>query len=158
MNFFVFLLTSFIAYLGITIGQYLIFIAPEELVPGRKYFKQWFYLLFSATLFSVLFFYPINLYIVLAISFLVYLVLFFFYEKFHFSKYLVFLILGTLVGLSSKKVDYFMLTSSLVLLTAMPFGSLSIKHYKKKDRFRFIGKELVANLSYFIFAIILFFI
>ena len=45
MNFFVFLLTSFIAYLGITIGQYLIFIAPEELVPGRKYFKQWYYFL-----------------------------------------------------------------------------------------------------------------
>lgn len=156
MNFWIYLLAATISYLGMLAGIMLIFIAPEELAPGRKYFRQLFYILFSLCIFMTL--YSINLWAAIITSIVVFIAMSYAYSKIPLARVLVYPLLGVFIGLSSGSQQSLLVMSALVFITGFPFGSLTIKEYRKKDRAMLIRRPMIFNLTYFLLVVVLFFV
>jgi hypothetical protein len=158
MEFLTYLGAITLSYLGLLGGLWQIFIAPEELAPGRKFFYHTFYILFSAALFFAIYMFDIMLHFRIAITLITYILLIFVYKKIPLMKYLVYPLLGFFLGISSKDPNWFLLLAGIIMLIGFPFGSLSVKEYRKKDRWLLTRRALGLNVVYFITAIIFFFI
>ncbi|MFP4112012.1 MAG: hypothetical protein ACLFPQ_00645 [Candidatus Woesearchaeota archaeon] len=157
MNFITYLIAAIVSYLGVFAGNLLIFIAPEELAPGRKYFRYFFFIMLSASIFFFIYVKNGGIAISLFIALLVLLFSSFLYKRFPLLKYAIYPLLGFFLGLSAKS-DMFTIMASLVFLTGFPFGSYIIKEYRKKDRKVILKNTFVVSVSFFVFAIIFWFV
>jgi hypothetical protein len=162
INIIQFLFLMVISYLGLLVGNLLIFFAPEELEPGRKYLKNFFYILFSTTFFVALYLANVNLYISLGISSIIYFLILFLFSHNKQVPKLIYPSLGILFGISSMNSIVMMSTAGMVFLTGIAYGSISIKNYKEKNwkhwnKFLlYVKKILLENLGFILCSVVSF--
>ena len=136
---FIQLLVPIIAFLGFPIGLFLSFVSPEEMKPGKKYFKLLQNLLLVFILFFVFDYYTIPLAISIILTVAVFLGVFYWQNK-H-KSIILYLILAVLLYLSSKDTSLFAIESSLIFMYGLPAGSL-LKS-KKKDAIKIVAKHSI---------------
>ena len=132
-------LAPIIAFLGFPIGLFLSFLSPEEMKPGKKYFKLLQNLLLVFILFFVFDYYAIPLLISIVLTVAVFLGVFYWQNK-H-KSVILYLILAVLIYLSSKDTSLFAIESSLIFIYGIPAGSLL--KFKKKDAIKIIVKHSI---------------
>ena len=133
ISFIKFLIITVISYLGLFIGNLLIFFAPEELEPGRFFLRHLFYILFSSTFFVALYMSSINVALAVAMSLIIYFMLILSYTKSKHVSKIIMPMLAVLLGISSVDMRTFMSVAGMVFLTSIPFASISVKNYREKD-------------------------
>ena len=132
-------LAPIIAFLGFPFGLFLSFVSPEEMKPGKKYFKLFQNLLLIFILFFVFDYYTIPLIISIILTVTAFLVVFYWQNK-H-KSLILYLILAVLLYLSSNNPSLFALESSLIFMYGLPAGSLL--QSKKKDALKIVAKHSI---------------
>jgi len=126
MNFINYSLAAVIAYLGLFSGFILALIAKEELKEAKKYliFFQKITLLFIFIFLLV--FIKLNYLVVLLI--IIFVMIYFLKGRKEFNELpYIYIILSAIFYLSSRKLNLFVIESSLVFLYGLPTGSLLMK-------------------------------
>ena len=136
---FIQLLAPIISFLGFPIGLFLSFVSPEEMKPGKKYFKLLQNLLLVLILFFVFDYYLIPLAISILITVAVFLGVFYWQNKY--KGIILYTLLAVFLYFSSKNYSLFALESSLIFMYGFPAGSL-IK-CRKKDSIKIIAKHAI---------------
>lgn len=157
-------LASIISYLGIALGIILIYIAPEEQKPGKKYFSILRYIFFISILLFLLSFYYKNIFLILfaIASFIIFLLL---DEKLKIKtpkkinkitninkSLIIYTILAIILYLSSKNTNLFIIESSLIFLYGTSNASLLFDK-KKKNYIEILSKHIlfvIAALALFL--------
>ena len=132
-------LAPIISFLGFPFGLFLSFVSPEEMNPGKKYFKLLQNLLLVLILFFIFNYYSLPLIASILITITVFLGVFCWQNKY--KSIILYLILAVLLYLSSKNPLLFALESSLIFMYGVPAGSL-IK-YRKKDFLKIVAKHSI---------------
>lgn len=152
ISFLNFFFVSLVAYLGLAFGLLISFAAPEEIVPGRKYFafaRKMMYIIIAAI--SIYFLY--NKLIVAPIIFLSLLCAF--YAKIFYSHYLQ-LFLALIFAVSSVKTEFFVIAASLIFIFNMLSPALwldnikGIEKLKTKEKFNVAKVIMRNNLLFFV--------
>ena len=133
------LLAPIIAFLGFPIGVFLSFLSPEEMNPGKKYFKLLQNILLVLILFFVFDYYAISLVISIILTVAVFLGVFYWQNK-H-KGIIIYLILAVLLYISSNDISLFAIESSLIFMYGLPAGSLL--RPKKKDVIKVVAKHSI---------------
>ena len=136
---FIQLLVPIIIFLGFPLGLFLSFVSPEEMKSGKKYFKLLQNILLVLILFFVFDYYLLPLAISIFITVVVFLVLFYWQNKY--KSIIIYMLLAVFIYLSSKHPSLFALESSLVFMYGLPAGSL-IK-CRKKESINIIAKHAI---------------
>lgn len=153
MNLLNYSLAAIIAYLGLFVGFILAIIAKEELKAGKKYF------LFLQRIILLLIFVFLLIFIklsyILVLLVLVFIMVYLLKRKKEFNELpYIYLILSIIFYLSSKKLDLFLIESSLIFLYGLPTGSLLTQKSKKETMINILKNVLfivVALVLYLIF-------
>jgi len=149
MNLLNYSLTAIIAYLGLFIGFILAIIAKEEIKPGKKYFLFLQKIILLLIFVFLLIFIKLNY--ILALLILAFIIIYISKTK---NKMLyIYTILSIIFYLSSKKLNLFILESSLIFLYGVPAGTLLTKKNKKETII-----DILKNTHFVIITIILFLI
>jgi|TARA_Y100000310_G_C20656250_1_gene802128 hypothetical protein len=143
-------LASIISFLGLLLGIILIKFAPEEQKPGKKYFMAFKTII---SILVVLVFIIFSKFNVFAFTGLLVFVLLLFNKKFKNNDALIYLVLGTILALSYKNINLFLIESVLIFLYGIPAASLTF-NVKKKNYIEVFKK----NIWFFIPIIIIYFI
>lgn len=152
MNLLNYSLATIIAYLGLFIGFLLAIIAKEEIKPGKKYFIFLQKIILLLIFISLLIFIDLNYLLVLLIS--AFIVIYLSKTKKEFNKLpYIYILLSIIFYLSSKKLNLFIIESSLIFLYGLPTGSLLTKKSKKETII-----NILTNIPFILIAIILFLI
>ncbi len=166
-----YILSSIACFLGLIFGMILIFIAPEEQKPGKKYFillENIFLILM--TLFLLIYFYYYKLFSVVYVLlwlFFIMLLIFslmdllnsispFFNKRLNINKeskliglkrriknhYSIYSILALIFYLSYQNKNLFFIESTLIFLYGLPIGSLLAEHKDKKQNIITVLKHM----------------
>lgn len=149
MNILNYSLSAIISYLGLFIGFFLALIAKEEIRPGKKYFI----LLQKVILLLIFIFLIVNIELnyQIILLFLVFAILQIYRTKKEFNELpYTYIILAIIFYISSKRLNLFIIESSLIFLYGLPTGSLLTKKSKKETII-----NLSKNIGFVIVAIIL---
>lgn len=145
-------LASIIAYLGLLLGIILIRLAPEEQIPGKKYFILLKKILFFIILVSLLFFYKINVFLITI--FLFFIIVLILNKKIKLEKSaFVYFLLGAVFYASSKIFNLFVLETLFIFLYGIVTSSI-ILNLKKRNYY----DVFIKNLWFFIPIVIFYFI
>tara|TARA_Y100000034_G_scaffold39094_2_gene48193 strand:- start:29946 stop:30413 length:468 start_codon:yes stop_codon:yes gene_type:complete len=146
-------LTSLTITIGLFIGLILAIISPEELKPGKKYFKITEHILFYLIIFfSLTFLYINKVYLLTTMAILV-----FYFLEFKLKPQFTYLLLSILFYLSTTNEDAFLIISSLLFIYTI-FVSINfrIKHIHKNN-WKITKLLLINYIWFFIGTIILYF-
>jgi len=152
MNVLNYSLTAVIAYLGLFIGFILAITAKEELKAGKKYFIFLQKVILLLIFIFLLLFIDLDYILVLLILAFIIVAVLKRRTKFNELPY-IYIILAVIFYLSSKKLNLFIIESSLIFLYGLPTGSLLTKRDKKETVI-----NILANIPFILIAIILFLI
>ncbi|MEA3515041.1 MAG: hypothetical protein U9R34_06180 [Nanoarchaeota archaeon] len=163
-------LTALVANAGIVFGILLVYIAEEEIKPGRNYFIIMKNLMIAMVLAAVMHIFISNIILISIVSALFIALLFFIDYKiirlyFEIGKNRIkiivecitriaaYALLGAAFYISSRDITYFIIVSSLALLYGFPAGSLALNN-KKANKLRII----LTSSSFFVIAMLLYII
>lgn len=152
MNLLNYSLAAIITYLGLFTGFILAITAKEELKPGKKYFIFLQKVILLLIFIFLLIFVDLNYVLVLLI--LIFILIQILRRKKDFNELpYTYIILAIIFYLSSKKLNLFIIESSLIFLYGIPTGTLLTKKSKKEAII-----NILKNIVFIIVAIILFLI
>lgn len=152
MNLLNYSLTAITVYLGLFIGFILAIIAKEEIKPGKRYFLLLQKIILLLIFIFLLIFIDLNYILVLLI--LAFIIIHLLKTKKEFKELpYIYIILSIIFYLSSKKLNLFIIESSLIFLYGLPTGSLLTKKDKKETII-----NISENIPFILTAIILFLI
>lgn len=145
MGFISYALLSFVSYSGIFFGSLLIFIAPEEQKPGRKYFLLMQKMVLGLIIIVLLYnFSKINL--------LLSILLFIFAILKNTNNYFVYLLFIPLLYISFKNTNLALIMATLIFLYGLSAGSLLVK-----PKYNFIElRKCIRYIYYPILTILIF--
>lgn len=144
MDFLIFLLLTILAYSGLLFGIYLIQIAPEEQKPGMRYFKKIRIILFLIGMFFFLFYFKVNVFLIILVIFIHLLIL----NKIR-SKYqerltaAFYSLFGFIYPLSMINYNLIIIESVIIFLIGLTTAPLELI-IKKKNY-----KDLLSKTIYF---------
>lgn len=154
MNILNYSLTATVSYISLFIGFLLAIIAKEELKPGKKYLILLQKIILLSIFILLLIFINLNYILVLLILAFIIIYVLKRYSKKAFNEVpYTYLILSIIFYISSKKLNLFVIESSLIFLYGLPTGTLLTKKSKKETI-----TDLLKNTSFIILAIILYLI
>lgn len=131
MQFVTYLLTSLVSFLGISVGTILVFIAPEEQKPLKKYTLFFQYgLLLLIFLFSLFFFFIQNKLIFSGLLLLLFTSIYLM-KNHHFPSPIIYLFLAVVFYMGSLNQNLFIIESTLIFLYGITTGILLTKRRKK---------------------------
>ncbi|MBI2549357.1 hypothetical protein HYW21_08470 [Candidatus Woesearchaeota archaeon] len=130
MSFPVYFLSLAITVLGFGCGAALAFITPYELKQGYKFF-----VLFQAFLLAIiLFILGLRLHSIVGVLLVLLPLLLLRFYPVAFSSKVLFSFLGLLLSLSSRDVQLFLLTSSLIFVYGLPTGTIIVVRFKRTQK------------------------
>ena len=154
MNFLNYSLTALVSYIGLFLGFALALIAKEEIKPGKKnlIFLQKIILLLIFGFLLILF---EQMYLsILVLLMFISLSLWKKYSKKEFNELpYIYILFGMVFYLSSKRLNLFVIESSLIFLYGLPVGSLLTTKNKKET-----VVKLLSNIGFVLVAVVLFLI
>ena len=143
-----YVLTLICVFLGVYVGALLAFIAPEELKPGRNYFRAFENTLLVFIILILLYAYGAHLAVLILLG--IALSIFLYYTT---STILVnqvaYLLLGIVFYFSLKTTDLFITISAMIFLYGLPLGSLYVAQVTKKSK-KTILTDLLLNFGFFV--------
>ena len=146
MAFLQYFLASLVAYLGLFVGNILIFIAPEELKPGKKVFS-FLRLILGASMFIVLLtFFIDSLPYFFSILGMLILVFILFWNNWM-NVLFEYIFLSLIFFLSFKDSTLFIIEALLIFMFGLPTASLYTKVKQKKQ-------SLLLSLQYSYFLVL----
>lgn len=152
MNLLNYSLTAVISYLGLFVGFILAIIAKEELKQGKKYFLFLQKVILLLIFIFLLLFIKLNYILILLILVFVLIYILKNYLKKGFNELpYIYIILSTIFYISSKKLDLFVIESSLIFLYGLPTGTLITKKDKEESII-----NILKNVGFLIVAIVLY--
>lgn len=153
MNFINYLLVSLVAFLGIFVGFFLALYTKEELKQGKKYFILLQKILLTLIFGFLLFFFQIQLNIILFISiiFLVFLLV-----TDSNQQLPIYIALGIIFSITSCNHDIFLTVSSLIFLYGIPTGTLLTQKMLREKKITIIKNLLRTTMWFLVIAIILY--
>jgi len=149
MPFINYFLTSIISFSGLIIGIIISVMADEEIKPGKNYFIYLQKLILILILFFILYFYNLNLYLVVFAS-LIFAAVIHFYNI---PSKIVYPFLAVVFAISYGIEKLFLIESSLIFLYGLPTASLLID-FKKKN----YTKIILGHISFVVISLALFLI
>lgn len=146
----VYLITLIISFLGLFVGATLAFIAPKELVPGRKYFLGMQNAMLVFIICLLLYAYGAPMLLLGVLAFALSLTLYFTTDTTPINQIAYFL-LGIIFYFSTKTTDVFVATAILIFLYGLPLGTLYVDRHIKESRAVIMSDML---LKYFLFIVL----
>lgn len=163
-------LTALVANAGIVFGILLVYIAEEEIKPGRNYFIIMKNLMIAMILAAIMHMFISSIILISIVSALFIALLFFIDYKIirldlkigkNRAKIMVecitriaaYALMGAAFYISSRDITYFIIVSSLALLYGFPAGSLALDT-KKANKL----KVILTSSSFFVIAMLLYII
>ncbi|MBU2560730.1 MAG: hypothetical protein KKD17_00380 [Nanoarchaeota archaeon] len=143
-----YIFTSLFVFLGVYAGALLAFIAPEELKPGRSYFRAFENTLLVFIVLILLYAYGAHLGVLILLGVAATVFLYFTSEESPVNQIAYFL-LGIAYFFSTKSVDLFITVSSMIFLYGLPLGSLYVARKMKKSK-RTILTDVLLNFGFFV--------
>ncbi len=149
-----YILTSLIITLGLFMGLILAIISPEELKPGKKYFKLSKHITFYLIIFfSLIFLYKNKVHMMITLVILV-----FYFLEFKLKHQTTYLLLSVLFFLSTVGKYSFLIISSLLLIYTITISiNLRIKHITKNN-WKMVKLLITNYIWFFIGTIIIYFL
>ncbi len=153
MQFIIYTLTSLIITLGLFIGLLLTIISPEELKPGKFYFKVTKHITFYLIIFfSLIFFKQNTVHILITLTILV-----FYFLEMKLKGILSYLLLSVIFYLSTQNQSQFLIISSLLLIYTI-FISINLRNkYIKKNNLQIIKLLILNYIWFFISTLVLYY-
>jgi hypothetical protein len=143
-----YIVTALFVFCGVYVGALLAFIAPEELKPGRGYFRALMNALLVFVLLVLLYNYGANLFVLILLGVAATVFLYFTSETSPVNQVAYFL-LGVAFFFSTATMDLFIITASMIFLYGLPLGSLYVARKMKKSR-RMILSDVLLNFGFFV--------
>jgi len=142
-----YIVTTVFAFFGVYVGALLAFIAPEEIRPGKMYFKALMNTLLVFMILILLKAYGANLFVLifLGISFSVTL---YYTHLISPINQVAYFLLGIAFFFSTKTEELFILISSMIFIYGMPLGSLYVARRMKKSKKTLLA-DVFLNFSFF---------
>ena len=153
MNLLNYSLIALVSYQGLFVGLILAIIAKEELKSGKKYFLFLQKLLLLLIFIFLLIFIGLNYISVLLIFMFIMISLLKRKKEFNELPY-TYIILAVVFYLSSKKLNPYIIESSLIFLYGIPTGTLLTEKSKKKSIINIlknVGFILITIILYLVF-------
>jgi hypothetical protein len=143
-----YLVTLIFVFLGVYVGALLAFIAPEELKPGKAYFKALANTILVFLLLILLYSYGANLYVLIFLGVAASVFLYFTSETTPVNQIAYFL-LGIAFYFSTGTTDLFIISSTLIFIYGMPLGSLYVARNPRRSKSMLLT-DILLNFGFFI--------
>jgi hypothetical protein len=143
-----YILTAVFSFLGVYVGALLAFIAPEELKPGKMYFKALMNTLLVFIVLILLYAYNANIFVLILLGILGSISLYYTSDTTPINQVAYFL-LGIAFFFSVKTVDLFITISSMIFIYGLPLGSLFVAKRLKKSK-KTLLTDIFLNFSFFL--------
>ncbi|MFC1742321.1 hypothetical protein ACFL3V_07335 [Nanoarchaeota archaeon] len=140
--------TLLFSFLGVYVGAILAFISPEELKPGRLYFKALMNTVLIFLILILLYSYNANIFLLILLGVAASVFLYYTSEETPINQIAYFL-LGIALFFSTKSEDLFITTASLIFIYGLPLGSLFVARRMKKSKSTILT-DLILNFSLYI--------
>lgn len=152
MEFLNYALASLVAFSGLWAGAILAFISPEEMKPGKRYFRIMAKAVFILIVLAMALFFGTEkaffsiIFILLSILFVIYA-----HERY------IYPLLGVFFYIASKDPVYFPVIAGMIFILGLPRGSLFAYEHTGMKKYRIMRKILICNF-FFVIALPLFFL
>lgn len=143
-----YILTTVFVFSGVYVGALLAFIAPEELKPGRNYFKAFENTLLVFTILLLLYAYEANLFVLIFLGVVLSIFLYYTCENTPVNQISYFL-LGIAFYFAAKSVDLFIIISTMIFLYGLPLGSMYVARRLKRSK-KTILTDVLLNFGFFV--------
>jgi hypothetical protein len=143
-----YVLTLIFAFMGVYVGALLAFIAPEELKPGKAYFRAFANTVLVFLILVLLYAYGANLFVLILLGVASSVFLYFTNETTPINQ-LAYFLLGIAFYFSAKSSDLLIVTATLIFLYGMPLGSLYVARRMKKSR-KALLSDVLLNFGFFV--------
>jgi hypothetical protein len=140
--------TLIFVFLGVYVGALLAFISPEELKPGKSYFKAFENTLLVFILLILLYAYDAHIGVLILLGVAASIFLYYTTETTPMNQIAYFL-LGIVFFFSTKTTDLFIVISAMIFLYGLPLGSLYVARRLKKSK-KTILTDLLLNFGFFV--------
>ena len=143
-----YVLTLICVFLGVYVGALLAFIAPEELKPGRNYFRAFENTLLVLIILILLYAYGAHLAVLILLGIVLSIFLYYTTGTILVNQ-IAYLLLGIVFYFSLKTTDLFITISAMIFLYGLPLGSLYVAQVTKKSK-KTILTDLLLNFGFFV--------
>jgi len=143
-----YIITALFVFCGVYVGALLAFIAPEELKPGRNYFRALMNALLVFLILVVLYGYGANLFVLILLGVAASIFMYFTSETSPINQVAYFL-LGVAFYFSTATIDLFIVTASMIFLYGLPLGSLYVARRPKKSKVAILT-DVLLNFGFFV--------
>ena len=141
-------LTTLFVFFGVYVGALLAFIAPEELKPGKSYFKAFENTLLVFIVLILLYAYNANLFVLIFLGVVASIFLYYTTDSTPVNQIAYFL-LGIVMFFATKTTELFIIISTMIFLYGLPLGSLYVARRLKKSR-KTILTDVLLNFGFFV--------
>ncbi|MBW2967105.1 hypothetical protein KY362_01325 [Candidatus Woesearchaeota archaeon] len=140
--------TLVFAFLGVYVGALLAYMAPDELKPGKLYFRALMNTILVLVPLFILYAYNANIFVLILLGVVATIFLYFTSETSPVNQVAYFL-LGIAFFFSTRSVDLFIIVSALIFLYGLPLGSLYVSRRLKKSK-RTVFTDMLLNFGLFV--------
>jgi|GEM_PF-2338006 len=147
-----YILTLMFTFLGVYVGAILAFIAPEELKPGKLYFKAFMNTILVFIFMILLYAYGANLFILIVLGVVASLFLYFTSEITPINQ-IAYFFLGVVYYFSTLTMDLFIVISSMIFIYGLPLGSMYVARRLKMSKKTLLTDVLLSFGFYVIIAL-----
>jgi hypothetical protein len=147
----IYLLTTLVVFLGVYVGAILAFMVPEEVKPGKIYFR-----ILAAALLIII---PLVLFYSYGVDLLLLVLLgtfagicVYFATNINLLNQLTYFSMGVALFFSTKTSDIFALTAVLIFLYGIPVGTLYVADQPEKKSKRIILADMLLVFGFFLIA------
>ncbi|MFH1063828.1 MAG: hypothetical protein V1729_01975 [Candidatus Woesearchaeota archaeon] len=142
-----YIVTTVFVFFGVYVGALLAFIAPEELAPGKLYFKALMNTLLVFIILILLHAYNANLFVLIFLGVVMSITLYYTHLTSPINQIAYFL-LGIAFFFSTKSVELFITITSMIFIYGLPLGSLYVARRMKKSKKTLLA-DVFLNFSFF---------
>lgn len=153
MEFLNYALASLAAFSGLWAGAILAFISPEEMKPGKRYFRIMSKAIFILMVLAMAFFFGMEK-VFFSIIFVLLSALFMIFAH----EMYIYPLLGVFFYIASKDPVYFPIIAGMIFVLGLPRGSLFAYEHRGMKKHRILRKILICNIFFFVIALPLFFL
>ena len=143
-----YILTTFFVFFGVYVGALLAFISPEEMKPGKTYFRAFENTLLVFIILVLLYAYEANLFVLIFLGVVLSIFLYYTNETTPVNQISYFL-LGIALFFATRSVELFIIISTMIFLYGLPLGSLYVARRMKKSK-KTILTDVLLNCGFFV--------
>jgi len=147
-------IAALISFSGLIVGIFIAKMAQEELKDGRKYFVALQKLILVAILFVILYFYNVDLELVIVLSLVFAAIIHFYFDKIPGKTIYPFLAVVFAISYGVEKL--FFTEAALIFIYGLPTAALLV-NFRKKNYWKIVvhhvGFVIVALLLYIVYAV-----